>query len=102
MKVFTLSNFIKKQLKNDDFKLYYDRELLINKIAKIVYELRVAKNLTQAQLAKRIGTSQSSIARLESGNDTRIPSLELLAKIAAAVNAELNISIRQNPRGKDH
>lgn len=100
MKVYTLEQFTKKQLKKADFKHYYDRELLINEIASIVYNLRVDSNLTQAQLAKKVGTSQSSIARLESGADSRMPSIDLLARIVAVSNAKLKISLTTSHKAK--
>ena len=92
MKTLTLSDYIGKKLKNADFRSQYERELIINGIAKMIVELRHSASLTQQQLAKKTGTTQSVIARLESGTDERIPSIDLLARIASASHATLNIS----------
>lgn len=92
MKKITLKAVIDEQQKNDPaFAEYYQRELLINEISKMVVKLRNATHLTQAQLADKAGTTQPVIARLESGTDTRIPSLALLARIAAASHVRLHI-----------
>jgi DNA-binding XRE family transcriptional regulator len=50
---------------------------------------RKEKNLTQKGLAELIGTRQSNISRLESGNYN--PSLDFLNKIAHAVGKELEV-----------
>lgn len=92
MKIYTLDDFIKKQLKDPQFKDHYERELLINAIAKMINELRRSQGLTQTELAKKALTSQSAIARLESGEDERMPSLDLLSRIAIAFHAKLMIS----------
>lgn len=94
-KAFTLNDYIGKKLHNADFKSHYDRELLINAIAKMILELRQSAKLTQQQLAKKARTTQAVIARLESGEDARIPSIDLLARIAGASHATLNISFIQ-------
>lgn len=52
-----------------------------------ILELRLIKNLTQKQLAKKIGTKQPSVARVERG--ALAPSLTFLYKIAAAVGTDL-------------
>ncbi len=52
-----------------------------------ILELRLIKNLTQKQLAKKIGTKQPSIARVERG--ATAPSLTFLYKIASAVGTDL-------------
>lgn len=57
----------------------------------MVVNLRNKAHLTQSQLAEKAGTTQPVIARLESGADTRIPSLALLARIAAASQAKLHL-----------
>ena len=93
MKPYTLDDHIKEQYaKSKTFAKHYDRELLINSIAKLAVELRKHKHFTQQELAKKAGTTQSVIARLESGKDTRIPSLGLLLRIATASGEKLNIS----------
>ena len=93
MKMITLNDVIKEQCKDKEFAMYFERELLINEIAKAIVQLRRQAKLTQKELAKKAGTTQPVIARLESGDDERMPSLELLAKVAAATHARLKIVI---------
>lgn len=52
-------------------------------------ELRERKNLTQAELARKIGVNRSYISRIESGKSK--PSLALLERIAN----ELGISVKK-------
>lgn len=52
---------------------------------------RLEKGLTQKELARRVGTKQSSIARLESG--TYNPSLDFLRKVTNALDARLRITV---------
>jgi DNA-binding XRE family transcriptional regulator len=52
---------------------------------------RIALSMTQADLAKKIGTRQSAISRFESGNSN--PSLGFLQKIAVALEAQLHVSL---------
>lgn len=92
MKAFTLDDAIKKHSKDPDFIAHYERELLINNIAKMVCAMRNKAALTQKELAKKAGTTQSVVARLESGQDSRVPSLDLLARVAKASDMKLNIS----------
>lgn len=51
---------------------------------------RIHAGLTQEELAERMGTSQSAIARLESGRSR--PSTSTLAKLAAATGTKLRVS----------
>lgn len=57
--------------------------------ANLVFEERLKRKMTQIQLAKKIGTKQPSIARIENGDV--LPSLEMLDKIAQALGTELTI-----------
>ena len=52
------------------------------------------ENRKHEELAEKVGTSQSVIARLESGSDVRTPSLSLLARIATACNAEFEFGFK--------
>lgn len=51
---------------------------------------RIKHRMTQAELAKKAGTKQSAIARLESGNIN--PSLEFLQKVAQVVGLSVHLS----------
>lgn len=102
MKAITLNDVIQEQLKDKSFAVEYERESLINAIACIVVKLRQNKHLTQSQLAKKIGTTQSVIARLESGSDSRIPSLTMLSRIANATHTKINIMFEDVKRETPH
>lgn len=56
-------------------------------IGNMVFRARLFKGVTQDELAKSIGTKQSSIARLEKGRN--LPSLTFLQKIAEAFGTYL-------------
>lgn len=54
---------------------------------------RSVAGLTQAEIARRIGTTQSAIARLESGRGKHTPSLATLRKYARAVGYRLEVRL---------
>jgi len=62
------------------------------KIAHQIYQLRKQKGLTQKELAKMIGVSQSNIARIESA-DYNHYTMTTLYKVAVGLNVDLNIFI---------
>ena len=75
-------------------KSAYEDEARISAFRELVYRLRTEAGLTQADLAVRMGTTQSAIARMEGGG-TR-PTLETLERIASAVGAELVVGVGEN------
>ena len=90
----------KKQLMKDpEFRKEYDALETEYKLAAALIRLRLAKGLTQAQLASLLNTKQESIARLESGSS--LPSLSTVRRVADALDAELEINLRpkhQSPK----
>jgi transcriptional regulator with XRE-family HTH domain len=72
----------------------YEDEARIAAFRELVYRLRTEAGLTQAELAARMGTTQSAIARIEGGG-TR-PSLDTLEKLAVAVGADLIVGVGAN------
>lgn len=56
-----------------------------------VLKARAAAGLTQAEVAARIGTTQSAIARLESPTSQHSPSVETLQKYARALGCRVEI-----------
>jgi len=65
---------------------------LFAQIAGQVSERRRELGLSQVQLANLCGTTQSAIARLESGG--RPPRIDTLQRIAAALDCELSVELR--------
>ena len=59
---------------------------------------RAAQGLTQAQVAQRIGTTQSAVARMESGSGRHSPSLATLTKYADALGCKLEVRLVRRPR----
>jgi DNA-binding transcriptional regulator YiaG len=60
-------------------------------LAELVYTTRTQAGLTQAQLARAMGTSQSAIAAWENG--ARTPGVEALERLARACGKHLHITI---------
>ena len=61
---------------------------IINQIIKA----RIEQNMTQEDLARKVGTRQSNISRLEKGNAN--PSLQFLKKVAQGLGKELSIAFK--------
>lgn len=89
-----LDKHIERQLKDKEFKIYFDKAEAKRRIAQEIALLRKAQHISQAQLAREINTSQQVISRLESPGDKRIPSLELLDRVARALKRKLVISLQ--------
>lgn len=68
-----------------------DAALVRTNIAEMIYVLRQSAGLSQAQLAQRVGTSQTVISSLESGS--RMPQLTTLMKIAEALSTSFEIRL---------
>ncbi len=86
------SEFKKDLMKNPAFRQEYENLEPEYQLVKAIVERRKLKGMTQAELARRIGTRQSAIARLESG--TYNPSLRFLKKVAKALGAKIEISLK--------
>jgi len=76
-------------LKNEAVKTELKMNEAEYKIIEEIIMARKERKLTQKDLAELIGTKQSNISRLESGNYN--PSLDLLNRIALAVGKELEV-----------
>lgn len=79
-------------LKDEEFTIEYEKLSPRYEAIEQIIRARKEQNLTQAELAKRVGTQKSNISRLESGNYN--PSLDFLTKVAESLGK--NLSIRLN------
>jgi len=78
-------------LQNKAVKKEYDKLTPRYKIISELISARIKKGITQKELAQKIGTKQSAIARFEAGNIN--PSLGFLEKMAKVMGYRLNISL---------
>lgn len=83
--------YLKEQLKNKEIKKYYNEYDKQLQIAYQIISLRKKKNMSQLALAKKIGTTQSNVARMESGQQNF--SIEILDKVARAFDRNLKVLI---------
>ncbi|HUG86770.1 MAG TPA: helix-turn-helix transcriptional regulator [Euzebya sp.] len=60
-------------------------------LGQLVHDLRTAGGLTQAQLAARMRTTQSAIARLEGGGTN--PTVEVLQRLGDALGVGLSLTV---------
>jgi transcriptional regulator with XRE-family HTH domain len=82
-----------RALKRADVKSEYDQ---LDKEFAFLDEFLKARSsagITQAEVAERIGTTQSAIARLESGSGKHSPSLATLQKYAHALGCRLELRL---------
>ncbi len=79
-----------KFLSNPENKALYDALEPEFQLIRELIGKRLEKNLTQKQLAEKIGTKQSAICRLESGEGN--PSFKFLKRVAEGLDSKLQIS----------
>ena len=90
MKATDFDDYLEKELRNPKAKNYYDEFGRQLELSYKILQMRKAKKMSQAALALKIGTTQSNIARLESGRQNF--TISFLVKVAAALDSGLKIS----------
>jgi transcriptional regulator with XRE-family HTH domain len=86
-----LSELKKRWMNDPEFRSHYAEADAEYTIIETLIRARNDAKLSQAELAKRIGTTQSAIARLESGGIS--PSLSTLRRYAAATGTRLRMEL---------
>jgi len=81
-----------KMMKNATFKKAYDALEPEYMIIRQIIKQRIHLKMSQKDLAKRLGTKQSAVSRLES--DTYNPTLSFLKKLSKALDSDLVISFK--------
>jgi len=81
----------RKWMKDPEYRREYEKLETEFQIAEQVIKARVKKNLTQAELAKKVGTGQAVISRLEGRNSKS--SISLLERVAKALGTKINLTI---------
>ena len=82
----------KKLMRNPAFRKEQEATRLEYEIARTLIKARIKKGLSQAQIAKKMGTKQSVISRLENAKTT--PSLSFLKRLASVLGASLQVNLK--------
>jgi len=79
-------------MKDGEFKAEYEKLKPRYDIISQIIEEQAKQNITQEELAFRVGTQKSNISRLESA--TYNPSLDFIVKVAHSLEKEITITLR--------
>ena len=90
-----ISDLQRRWSKDADYKDAYDALGEEFDLARALIEARMAAGLSQSQLARRMKTSQSYIARIEGGKVR--PSTDALERFAQATRTRLRIVFEPEP-----
>ncbi|MDD2828307.1 MAG: helix-turn-helix transcriptional regulator [Sulfuricurvum sp.] len=82
---------LNESLQNEEFKTAYEQKELRFKIIDILVGLRLQYKLTQGELAKKLGTTQTVISRIENGSVN--VGIDFLQKLANAFNKKIEITV---------
>ncbi len=94
----TFKQFKARALARPDVKKAYDELAEEFVFLDQVLKARAEAGLTQAEVAARVGTTQSAIARLESAESKHSPSIATLQRYADALGYKVEIRLVKNTR----
>jgi predicted transcriptional regulator len=92
MKLVDYKELKKELLRDPEARKEYERLGPEFELIKSMIEKRIEKNISQKELARRMGTKQSALSRFESGKYN--PSLAFMQKVAEALDSKLEIRLR--------
>lgn len=84
-------DWLEESLRDPEFKKEYDALEPKYALISAMLDARGKKGMTQAEIARRAGTTQSAIARFESGRSN--PTLEFASRLSRALGAKLEIRL---------
>ena len=86
------TEYKQEKLKDPKFREEYEKLLPEIEVIRQLIRARTELNLSQKELAEKIGINQSHISRLESGRHN--PSIQFLQKVASGLDKTLYIEFR--------
>ena len=87
----SLKEFKKKLMKDPEFKEEYEKLEFEFQVKRAMLDARISKNISNKDLAEKIGTKPANITKFERGSYK--PSYEFLYGIVKALGNEVKISI---------
>lgn len=89
MRDITLNDYLKEQLKDPEFRREWRKSEAVYQVIRELIKTRIQGKISQRELAKKAGTTQAVISRIENMNVS--PSISLLQRIADSLEKKLEI-----------
>lgn len=90
METIKFDDFLKQQLESEDFKNGFEFEMTKLSSAIALLKAREAAGLTQRELSQKASVPQSTIVRIERGENT---SFDTMNKLALALGKQLSVEL---------
>ena len=81
-------------MRDPEFRKAYEALKPKYDLVRAILDARIKRGVTQSELARRVGTTQSAIARFESGVGN--PTLDFISRVSTAVGARLEVRISRS------
>ncbi|MCF8044353.1 MAG: helix-turn-helix domain-containing protein [Desulfarculaceae bacterium] len=88
----SFKEFKEEALEKPEVKRKYEELIPVYEIRRKLIEMRLAKGLTQADIAKRMNTKKSNISRMECGEKAKLPTFDMINRYAAALDCKVSIN----------
>src|ERR1700677_2187275 len=100
------ADFLSKTYTTEQERISFERDLAklvaSAKLLKQLEDIREAKQITKAEVARRLGVKRPVVSRLLAGKGT-VPNLGTIADVAEALDVYVDVRIKRQPRnGKRH
>lgn len=89
MRKYTFEQHLKESLEDPEFRKIWEDSEVEYQLGRKLIEVRLKRNISQRELAKKAHTTQAVISRIEGMNSN--PSIGLLKKLAGALGLKLRI-----------
>ncbi|MBC8458468.1 MAG: helix-turn-helix transcriptional regulator [Deltaproteobacteria bacterium] len=93
-------DYRRKLLRNPKVKEEYEKRQTERMLTHSIIEQRIRRNMTQEQLAQRVGTTRAVIARIENPAYGKA-SINMLKSIADALNCQLVVKLEPNELARE-
>jgi len=90
-KYYAWSDLKVEMMRDPAFRKVYEAQKPKYDLIRMILDARIKRGITQAEIAKRAGTTQSAIARFESGVGN--PTLDFMQRVSEAVGARLQVRV---------
>ncbi len=90
-----VEEFLAREMKDPEFRIVFSEaraKRIKRAVAEAIRKTREGQGLSQAALSKRAKTTQAVVSRIENATAPYLPSIEVLARLAGALGANLEIA----------